>query len=171
MSKGHGVGVVRFCSSRFPCLCCAWPFLTSSVFFCETLLPGFALPVVVAHPTSVHYQSAPKLPEHGSRRDNSNLTWTVRVRQYLLVDKIVFLGLRSDDLEEGAVLVEQQIRVSVAQDTCAFGCKHEQLVSSVGNEEGSTAVLTSFQWVASLRHLSLSRVVDFTGYVLVALGV
>jgi hypothetical protein len=73
MSKGHGVGVVRFCSGRFPCLCCAWPFLASSVFFCETLLPGFALPVVVAHPAPVHYQSAPKLPEHGSRRDNSNL--------------------------------------------------------------------------------------------------
>jgi hypothetical protein len=55
MSKGHGTGVVRFCCSSFPCLCCARSLLASSVFFCETLLPGFALPIVVAYPAPVHY--------------------------------------------------------------------------------------------------------------------
>jgi hypothetical protein len=87
------------------------------------------------------------------------------------MDKIVFLRLRSDDLKEGAILVEQQIRVSVAQNACAFGCKHKQLVSSIWNEEGSTAVLTPFQRVTSLRHLPFSCIVNFTGYVLVTLGI
>ena len=99
MNIGHGVGVIGFSSGCFPCFRCARSLLAGSVFFCETLLAGFALPVVVAHSSSVDDQSAPELSEHGPRRNNGDLSRTIRVGQYLLMDQIVFLRLRSNDLE------------------------------------------------------------------------
>jgi hypothetical protein len=87
------------------------------------------------------------------------------------MDKVVFLWLGSNNLEQRPVLIEQQVRVTVAEDARAFGGEHEQLVASVGHEEGPAAVLAAFQWVASLCNLALAGVVDFAGYILVALGV
>jgi hypothetical protein len=106
MCKGHGVGVVGFRGGCFSRFCGTWSLLASSVFFCETLLSGFAFPVVVSHSASVDYQSASKLAEHGSCSYDGNLSWSVWIGQHLLVDKIVFLRLRSNDLEERPVLVE-----------------------------------------------------------------
>lgn len=59
------------------------------------------------------------------------------------MDKIVFLRLRSDDLKQRSVLIKKQVRVSIAQDACALGREHEQLVASVRHEEGPAAVLAS----------------------------
>ena len=169
--KGHGTGVVRLGCSSLPCLCSSRSLLACSVFFGEALLTGFALPVVVAHSSPVDDEPASKLPEHGSRGNNRNLPRAVRVWQYLLVDEVVFLGLRSDDLEQGPVLVEKQVRVAIAEDARTLSCKHKQLVASVGHKEGPATVLAPFEWVACLRDLSLACLVNFAGNVLVAFRV
>jgi len=169
--KRHGAGVVGFrrgCFSRF---CGAGPLLARGVFFGEALLTGLALPVVVAHTAAVVDQSTTKLPEHGARGDYGDLARAVRVRQDLLVDQVVLLRLRRNDLEERAVLVEEQVRVAVAEDARTLGGEHEQLVAAMGHEEGAAAVLAAVQRVAGLGDLALAGVVDFARNVLVALGV
>jgi hypothetical protein len=80
VGKSHGACVRRLgggCFSRFRS---AWSLLSRGVLLCEALLTGLALPVVVAHSSSVVDQSAPKLPEHGPCGDDGNLARAVRVR-------------------------------------------------------------------------------------------
>lgn len=173
MSKSHGVGVsvVGLCGSCFPGLGGAWPLLPSRVFLGEALLPRLALPVVVAYPAAVGDEPASKLSEHGPCGYNGNLPRPVRVGQDFLVDQIILLCLGGDDLEQGSVLVEEQIRVTVAEDARTFGREHEQLVASVWHKEGPAAILSSFQRMASLRHLSLSCLVNLAGYEFITLWV
>jgi hypothetical protein len=171
MGKGHCAGVIGFGCGRFPCFCCTWPLLTSRVFLGKTLLPSLALPVVVAHTAAVDDQSASELSEHGSGSYDGNLSGPIRVGQNLLVDQVVLLGLCGNDFVQRSVLVEKEIRVAVAKDTRAFGCEHEEFVGSVGDEESAAAVLAAVEWVAGLRHLPLSGLVDFARYVFVAFGI
>jgi hypothetical protein len=107
VGKSHGTGVVRFGCGCLSCFCCTWPLLTRRVFLGKTLLPCLALPVVVAHTPAVDDQSASELSEHGSGSDNGNLSGPIRVWQNLLVDEVVLLGLRGDDLVQRAVFVEK----------------------------------------------------------------
>lgn len=88
-----------FGSGGFPSLRCARPLFARSVFFGKSLLAGFCLPVVVPDTTSVFDQPCSELSEHGSCRNNSNLARSVRVRQNLLLNEIVFLLLVGNDLE------------------------------------------------------------------------
>ena len=84
------------------------------------------------------------------------------------MDQIILLRLGGDDLVKRAVLVEQQVRISVSQDPRALGCEHEQLVASVGYEKGPTPVFASIERMAGWGDLLLARLVTFPGSVLVA---
>lgn len=109
MSKSHGAGVIGLGGSSLPCLGRARSLLAGRVFFGEALLLGLGFPVIVAYAASVGDQSAPKLAEHGPSGDNGNLARSVRVGQNFLVDQVILFGLGGDDLEQGAVLVEEQV--------------------------------------------------------------
>lgn len=86
------------------------------------------------------------------------------------MNEIILLGLSRDDLEQGPVLVEEQIRISIAQDPCAFGCQHEQLFPSIWNEEGPYPVLPPAQWMALRRDLVFAGLVSFAWHIFVAFG-
>lgn len=88
---------------------CAWPFLASRIFLREPLFPSLGLPVVIPHASPAHNHPAPKLPKHTSSRHDSYLPRTVGVWEKFLCNEIIFLCLSSDYLEEGTVLVEQEI--------------------------------------------------------------
>lgn len=88
--------------------------LAGKVLLGETLLPGFCLPIVVAHPATTFHQTRSKLSKHGSCGDDGNLPRSVGVRQNLLVNEVVFFLLVCDDLVKRPVFVEKQIRVTVA---------------------------------------------------------
>ena len=62
-----------------------------------------------------------------------------------MANQIVLLWLGSYYLIKRPVLVEQQIRISVAKDSGTFRSKHEEFVASVGHEEGPAFVLSAFQ--------------------------
>lgn len=98
--------LARRCSSL---LRCTWPFLTSRIFFCKPLFPSLGFPVVIPHASSTHNHPTSELPEHTSSCHDSNLPRAVGVGEEFLCDKIIFLCLGSDYLEEGAILVEQEI--------------------------------------------------------------
>ena len=86
------------------------------------------------------------------------------------MDEIVLFRLIGDDLVQRSILVEQQIRVAVAQHTRAFGREHKELISTVGHIEGPDAIVASFQRVSRCRHLLLAGLVDLAGEVFVAFG-
>lgn len=95
------------CRRRNPGLGCSWAFLSSKVFFGKALLLRFGFPVVIADATSVNNDSATELPEHGFGGNYGYLARSIREWQYFLEDKVFFLGLCSNDLEQRPVLIEQ----------------------------------------------------------------
>jgi len=82
--------------------------------------------------------------------------------------QIVFLGLAGNDLIQRPVLIEQQVGISITQNTRALGRQHEQLVPSVWNEKGPTPVFASIERMSGCGDLLLARLVVFSRYVLVA---
>lgn len=57
--------------------------------------------------------------------------------------QVVLFRLRRNDLVQGTILVEQQVRISIAQHSRTFRRQHEELVASVWHEERSTFVIPS----------------------------
>lgn len=160
----------------FRCSCFANPrsarsLLARGVGFGKALLPGFALPVVVAYSSPVNDKPAAKLPKHGTRSHDGDLTGSIRVRKNFLVDQVVLFRLGRDYFVKRLVLVEQKIRVSIIQDTCTLGGKHKQFVSSVRHEEGPAPILSAVERVSCLSDLLFSSLVLFAGKVLVSLGI
>lgn len=86
-----------FCCSGLFRFRCAWSFFSGSVFFGEALLPSFRFPIVVSHSPALLYNPATELTKHGSCCDDSYLAGPVCIRQYILLDKVVFLVLRRND--------------------------------------------------------------------------
>ncbi len=127
----------------FPGLGCSRSLLSCEISFGKALLPRLALPVVVPDPPAVGDDAAAELTEHTARGDNGDLPRPVGKGQDLLGDEVVLLLLAGDDLEQRPVLVEEEVRVAVVQDACAFRGKHEQLIAAVRDEEGSASVLTA----------------------------
>ena len=144
--------------------------LPGEILLGETLLARLALPVVVAHAPAVDDDAAAELAEHRLGRDDGDLARAIRVGQDALVDEVVLLELGRDDLVQRPVLVEEQVRVAVAEDAGALGREHEELVAAVGHEEGAAAVLAAFAQLAVRAHLLLARLVELARDVLVALG-
>lgn len=153
---------------RFPGLGRAGALLAGEIGLGEALFAGLGLPVVVSHSSAVHDDSASELSEHGPGRDNCDLPGTVRKRENLLLNEVVLLGLGGNDLEERPVLVEEQVRVSVAQNPGALGGEHEELVASVGYQKGSAPVLSTSLQRAIGNYLLLAKLVDLAGEVLIA---
>ena len=144
------------------CLASSRPFLAGHVLFREALLFGFCFPVIIPNAPSVNNDSCPKLSEHGSGGHNRNLTRTIRVRENLLVDQFVLLRLRCYNLEQRAILVEEEVGVSVVQDSCTLRSQHEQLVSPVRNIEGPHLVSATIIQVTLCIHFLLTRLVEFS---------
>jgi hypothetical protein len=69
--------VVGLGRRSFSCFRRARPLLACRILFGETLLSGFALPVIVPNAPPVYDKSAAKLSEHGSSRDNCDLAGSV----------------------------------------------------------------------------------------------
>lgn len=166
---GQQASACCFCS--FPGLGSAWSFLTGQIILGEPLLPRLALPVVVAHSPPVHDDPAAKLAKHRLCSDDRDLPGPVRVRKDILLDEVVLLGLRRDDLVERSILVEQQVRVTIAQDAGALGRQHEKLVSPVRDTKSPALVLPATLRVAQCVDLLLPCLVEFLGDVFVAVFV
>jgi hypothetical protein len=111
--------------SRLSGLGCAGALLSSKISLGEALFPGLGFPIVIPNSSTVANNTASKLSEHGPGSDNGDLSRAIRERKNLLLDQIILFGLGCNHLEEGPVLVEQKVRVSVAQHPCALGGKHE----------------------------------------------
>lgn len=153
-----------YCS---PLLRCAWPFLASRILLCKPLFPSLRFPIVIPHASSAHNHPASKLPEHTSSSHDGNLPRTIGVREKFLRNEIIFLCLSSDYFEEGTILVEQEVRVSITQHSRAFGSQHEQFLAPVWDMESPTLVFSSIAQVSSRHHFFIAFVVKFTWYVLI----
>jgi len=85
-----------------------------------------------------------------------------------LLDQIVLLHLRGDDLVQRSILVEEQVRVTISQDPRTFRGKHEELVTSIWYAESSALVLAPILGVTESIHLFLPSFIKFLGDILVA---
>ena len=143
--------------------------LAGHIFFGETLLLGFGLPIVVLYPSAVDNDACSKLPEHRPGSHDRDLSRAIRVRQDFLTDQLIFLWLSGDDLEERSILVEQKIRVSIVQNPCAFRCQHEQLLAPIWDEEDPHSVLSIVHQMALRIDLFLSCLIELSRHIFVAL--
>jgi hypothetical protein len=91
------------------------------------------------------------------------LSGTIREGKDFLRDQIVLFGLASDNLEQGPVLVKQKIRISVAQNPGTLGSKHEELITSVGNQKRPALVFSTSVQCTVLLDFLLSELVDLAG--------
>lgn len=82
--------------------------------------------------------------------------------------QVLLFRLASDDLVQRPVLVEEKVRVSVSQHSCALGGQHEELVATVWYKERPASVVTAFIEMAGGIDLLLSSVVIFSWYVFVS---
>ena len=97
--------VMSHCGSRgsLSGLCFSCSFGTSrSLLACQILLgkplfPSLCFPVVVPYPPAICYDSASKLPKHRLRSHDRYLSRPVRIRQYFLMDQVIFLRLSSNN--------------------------------------------------------------------------
>ena len=105
--------VEGFRSRGVPCFRGSRSFLPCQILLGEYFLHGLRLPLIVSFPSPVINDSAAKLTEHGFCRNNGNLPGSVGIRQNILADQIVLLRLRGDNLVQGAVLVEEKVRISI----------------------------------------------------------
>ena len=112
-SQGSRVGA-GFGSRCFSLLGSTRSLFSSCIFFGKALASRFGFPVIVANSSSVGNDATSKLAEHGPCCYNSDLPRTVRVWQNLLLNEVVLLRLVGDDLIQRSVLVEEQVRVTVA---------------------------------------------------------
>lgn len=96
-------------SGRISGLGSTWSFLACQVFLGEALLARLAFPIVITHAPSVDDNPAAELAKHRPGGDNSDLARSVRVRKDILLDQIILLDLRRDDLMKRPILVEKEI--------------------------------------------------------------
>lgn len=148
-----------------------WSLLASQVLLGKALFPGLCLPIVVTHTPTIHNHTGAELTKHGSCSDNCNLPRAVGVWKDALSDEVLLLVVRGDDLVEGAILVEEQVGVSVVQDAGAFGGEHEELVASVLDDKGATLVLALSVEMTARSDLSFAGIVDLSWYILVTLWI
>jgi hypothetical protein len=154
---------------RGPDLCCTWPFFTSWVFFCETLLSCLGFPVVISHTSAIYDHSTPKLTEHTPSSHDRDLSRPVRVREKLLLDKVIFLCLRGDNLEEGPILVKQEVRVSVPQDSGTLSRQHEQLLSAIRHVKRSAFIFPAIAKMPRLHDFLVALLIILARNIFVAL--
>jgi hypothetical protein len=86
-----------------------WSLFAGGILLREALLDGFGLPVVVSHSPPVFDDTAAELTEHGARSHHGNLPRPIRVGQDFAVDKLLLLFDARDDLEQGPILVKEQV--------------------------------------------------------------
>lgn len=103
-----------FSSSGIPGLGSSWSFLTRHIIFSKALLSRLALPVIIANAASLENYPAAKLPKHGSRRHNRDLSRAIGVRQNVLLDQGILLCLARNDFIKRSILVKEEIRVSIS---------------------------------------------------------
>lgn len=128
---------------RFASLGGSWTFLSGHVFLGKALFPGLALPIIVPNPSAVDYHTTAKLAEHRPGGDDGDLTRTVGVWENVLLDKVVFLDLRSNNFVQRAILVEKQVRVTIIQHSRALSRKHKQLGASIRDTESAAFVFAA----------------------------
>ena len=171
MVTHHGrASIGSFCSSSIASFGGAWSFLPSCIVFRKSLLACLALPVIISNSAAPIDDSASKLSKHGLGSDDGNLARPIRVRKNLLMNQIVLFRLRGNDLVQRSVLVEQQVRVSVSQDSSTFGGQHEELVAPVGHVKGPTSIFSTVGEDAIRCHFLLARLIVLSRDVFVFLG-
>ena len=97
--------VVSHCGSRGSlsglCFSCgfrtSWPLLARQILLGEALFPSLCFPVIVPDPPAICDDSASELTKHGLRGHDRNLSRPIRIRQYFLMDQVIFLRLRRDN--------------------------------------------------------------------------
>lgn len=168
LSVRQGPRVCSFCGRRISGFGSPRSLLACHVLLGEPLLPRFALPIIISHTSAINDHPTAELSEHRLRSHDCYLTRAVRIRKYLLMYQIIFLRLTGDDLVQRPILVEEQVGISVIQNSRALCCEHEQLVAPVWNEKGPTLVFASIERMSRGRGLLLARLVVLSRYVLVA---
>ena len=164
----HGGSIgARFCGRRVSRLGPTRTLLTREVLLGETLLPRLGLPVVIPNSSSINYYSAAELSEHTPRRNYRDLPRPVGEGQDVLADQVLFLVLGSYDFIQRSILVEEQVRVSVAQHSSALSRQHKELVAAVRNMEGLAPVYAAALEESIDIYLLLAGLIVFTRYVLV----
>ena len=142
--------------------------LPGHVILGEALLSGLGLPVIIAHTPPIDNDAAAKLAKHGTRRDDGNLPRAIRIGQDILRDQIILFNLRRNDLVERPILVEQQVRVPIAQHARTLGSQHEQLVVSQRHAKSPTLVNATTLEISVGVGLFLPGIIEFLWDVLVA---
>lgn len=84
-------------------------------------------------------------------------------------DEMILLRLRSDDLVQGAVLIEKEVRVPIGEHPGTLGRQHKQLIAATRYSERSASIASVAMQVTHGIHFLLPSLIKFSGYVLVAL--
>ncbi len=121
---------LRSCCSLL-CFGSSRTLVARQIFLSEALFDGFRFPIIVSNPPPSFKHSRTELTEHRLGGNDGNLPRSIRIWKYFLMYQFVLLGLCSDDLVQRAVLIEEEVRVSIAQNTCAFRSQHETLFASM----------------------------------------
>lgn len=165
-----GAGSCRvggFNASSFSSLGSSRSLLSCQVLLGEALLSRLALPVVIAHASSILDDSTTKLSEHRLGSDDCDLTRAIGIWENVLLDQVILLFLRRDDFMKRTIFVEEQIRITIVQHASAFCRQHEQLIAAVRNLECAWSETSSVQGITQAIHFLLAGIVVLPRHVLV----
>ena len=84
------------------------------------------------------------------------------------MDQVILLRLGGDNLVKRSILVEEEVGISVSQNTRALRRQHKQLVASVRYEKRPTPVFSTIKRMSGRGDLLFTSLIVFPRNVLVA---